>query len=119
VVEDDASVGQLVQRLFEQHGYRVQVVSTGADAVELWQQGRDTFDLVLTDVIMPGGISGRDLAERLRTSKPDLKVIYMSGYTGEVVGRGLDLREGVNFLQKPFGPTPLLACVRSCLDGRD
>jgi DNA-binding response OmpR family regulator len=65
---------------------------------------------------MPGGVSGRELAERLRVTRPQLKVIYMSGYTGELAGRGLELSEGVNFLQKPFAPGPLLACVRNCLD---
>ena len=103
-----------MQQVLEMHGYRVQVVSTGADALEIALHGN--FDLVLTDVIMPGGVSGRELADRLRVHRPGLKVIYMSGYTGELAGRGIELREGVNFLQKPFGPTALLACVRSCLD---
>ena len=115
VVEDEEAVRRLVQQVLEMHGYRVSVVSTGAAALELPRDAK--FDLVLTDVIMPGGVSGRDLAERLRTTAPGLKVIYMSGYTGELAGRGLELREGVNFLQKPFGPAPLLRCVRGCLDG--
>ena len=114
VVEDEESVRRLVQQVLEMHGYRVSVVSNGAAALAL--PSTTTFDLALTDVIMPGGVSGRDLAERLRVSAPGLKVIYMSGYTGELAGRGLELREGVNFLQKPFGPAPLLRCVRACLD---
>jgi two-component system, cell cycle sensor histidine kinase and response regulator CckA len=73
-------------------------------------------DLLLTDIIMPEGVSGRELAERMRASQPGLKVIYMSGYTGEMAGRGLKLREGVNFLQKPFGSAKLAKTVRDCLD---
>lgn len=112
VVEDEEPVRKLVQQVLELHGYDVEVVGTGAEAL---QRGR-SFDLVLTDMIMPGGISGRDLATRLRTTKPDLKFVYMSGYTRELAEHSSELREGTNFLQKPFGPTQLLSCVRTCLD---
>ncbi len=115
LVEDEEPVRRLVQQILEMEGYRVQVVSSGAEALALVLAGAE-FDLLLTDVIMPGGVSGRDLADRLRATRAELKVIFMSGYTGELAGRGLELREGKNFLQKPFGPSPLLACVRSCLD---
>ncbi|CAN5163734.1 hypothetical protein BH11MYX1_BH11MYX1_40680 [soil metagenome] len=112
VVEDEAPVRKLVQQVLELHGYRVEVVGTGAEAL---LRGR-SFDLVLTDMIMPGGISGRDLATRLRASQPELKFVYMSGYTRELAEHTHELREGTNFLQKPFGPTQLLSCVRTCLD---
>ena len=61
-------------------------------------------------------MSGRQLAEQLHAEKPDLKIIYMSGYPGEVAGRGLELREGDSFLQKPFLPARLAQIVRDCLD---
>ena len=112
VVEDEEPVRKLVQQVLKLHGYRVEVVGTGADAL---LRGRD-FDLVLTDMIMPGGISGRDLATRLRTTKPELRFVYMSGYTRELADHADELREGTNFLRKPFGPTQLLSCVRTCLD---
>lgn len=112
VVEDEEPVRKLVQQVLELHGYQVEVVGTGAEAL---RRGRG-FDLVLTDMIMPGGISGRDLATQLRTTKPELKFVYMSGYTRELADHANELREGTNFLQKPFGPTQLLSCVRTCLD---
>ncbi len=113
VVEDEEPVRRLLQQVLELHGYRVEVVGSGAEAL---QRAR-AFDLVLTDMIMPGGVSGRDLATRLLTTKPSLKFVYMSGYTRELTEHDGELREGTNFLQKPFGPTQLLACVRTCLDG--
>ena len=113
LVEDEEPVRALVQQVLESQGYQVRVVSTGADALAIGGTG---FDLLLTDMIMPGGISGRELAERMHETVPHLRVIYMSGHTRELTGQGLELREGVNFLQKPFGPMPLLACVRAQLD---
>ena len=112
VVEDEEPVRKLVQHVLELSGYRVEVVGTGAEAL---LRGR-AFDLVLTDMIMPGGISGRDLATRLRRKTPEIKFIYMSGYTPELAEHSSELFEGTNFLQKPFGPTQLLSCVRACLD---
>ena len=74
-------------------------------------------DLLLTDIIMPEGVSGKQLAAQLQAQKPGLKVIYMSGDPGEVAARGgLDLHDGVNFLQKPFAAPKLAHAVRECLD---
>jgi len=117
LVEDEDAVRELVQHLLEIRGYRVQVVNSGVQALSAWEERR--FDLVITDVIMPGGISGPDLVAQLRAREPSVKVIYMSGYTGDVAGAQVELQEGVNFLQKPFGPRPLLECVRACLDRTD
>jgi CheY-like chemotaxis protein len=116
LVEDEGPVRRLIERVLAMHGYRVRVVTTGAEALKQWNDRPVPVDLVVTDIIMPGGVSGRDLAERLRAQRPGLRVIYMSGYTGDVAGRDLRLHEGVNFLQKPFGPTALLDCVRASLD---
>jgi signal transduction histidine kinase/CheY-like chemotaxis protein len=116
VVEDEPAVRTLAARILGTHGYRVQAAPSGAEALDLWRQQAGAFDLLLTDLIMPGGISGGQLAERLRTDKPDLRVIYMSGYPGDTASRGLVLHEGVNFLQKPFDPARLAKIVRSCLD---
>jgi len=116
VVEDEPAVRTLATRILETQGYRVQAASSGAEALELWRQQAGAFDVLLTDMIMPGGISGGQLAERLRTDKPGLRVIYMSGYSGDTASRGLVLHEGVNFLQKPFDPTHLTRAVRNCLD---
>jgi PAS domain S-box-containing protein len=117
LVEDEEAVRRLTQRTLEQRGYSVRIANTGAEALRLWQDGQSGFDLVLTDMVMPGGVSGRELAERLCEQRPGLKVIYMSGYAGDVAGPGIQLREGWNFLQKPFGSSSLLECVRARLDG--
>jgi signal transduction histidine kinase len=116
VVEDEPALRTLATRILGTHGYRVQGAPGGAEALELWRKQAGAFDLLLTDLIMPGGISGGQLAERLRTDKPGLRVIYMSGYPGDTASRGLALQEGVNFLQKPFDPAYLAKIVRSCLD---
>jgi two-component system cell cycle sensor histidine kinase/response regulator CckA len=71
--------------------------------------------LLLTDMVMPEGMSGRELAEELKTRKPDLKVIYTSGYSSEVMGQDLGLRD-IKFLQKPYPPPQLAQAVRECLD---
>lgn len=116
LVEDEPSLRMLAIRILEQHGYRVLEASDGMVALEIWRQHCNEINLLLTDVIMPGGISGGKLAKQLRAEKPGLKIIYMSGYSGEVAGRGLNLQEGDNFLQKPFVSTILVQAVRECLD---
>ena len=76
------------------------------------------LDLLLTDLVMPGGMTGKDLAGRLLQENPKLKVIYTSGYSTDVVGRDFPLEEGVNFLTKPFGAHKLAQTVRNYLDKR-
>jgi len=115
LVEDEQHVQKLVRRLLEGRGYRVSVATTAVEALERWAASTD-FDLLLTDVVMPGGVSGLELAHRLIGLRPSLKVILMSGYPGNARVQGFELCEGVNFLQKPFTPPALLACVRSRLD---
>jgi CheY-like chemotaxis protein len=112
VAEDEDAVRVLVVKILGAQGYRVQAAPSGAAALELWREQSGAFDLLLTDLIMPGGISGMQLAEQLRGELPDLRIIYMSGYQGSTTGG----RELANFLQKPFSPADLEAAVRSCLD---
>jgi PAS domain S-box-containing protein len=116
LVEDEEPVRRLTRRLLEARGYRVRSAGTGAEALRIWEEQQGAFDLVVTDMVMPGGISGRDLAERLGARRPGLKVIFLSGYAGDVVNPGMELRQGLNFLQKPFGATTLIQCVRARLD---
>jgi two-component system, cell cycle sensor histidine kinase and response regulator CckA len=116
VVEDEPAVRTLAVRILSTRGYRVLAAPSGAAALEMWPEHSAVVDLLLTDLVMPGGVSGPQLAERLRAEKPELTVIYMSGYAGDTAGRGLDLREGVNFLQKPFSPSQLVQAVRQSLD---
>ena len=90
----------------------------GAEAVEVWRANRDKIHLLLTDLIMPGNMNGRELAESLWTERPELKVIFSSGYSADIVGKDFKLESDVNFLQKPYHPQTLALAVRRCLDGK-
>jgi PAS domain S-box-containing protein len=116
VVEDEDNVRLLVVNLLERHGYTILQAASGAAALEIWQQARDQIDLLLTDLVMPGGMTGRELAGRLRADRPELKVVYTSGYSVEVTGHGEALIDGFNFLQKPYHPKKLAQTVREQLD---
>jgi two-component system, cell cycle sensor histidine kinase and response regulator CckA len=116
VVEDELVLRLLITRALEAYGYRVIAASTGLAALELWDEHCSVVDLLLADIVMPDGVSGGRLADQLRAEKPGLKVLFMSGYPGDIAGRGLDLREGYNFLQKPFSAAQLAQAVRDSLD---
>ncbi len=118
VVEDEGALRELVRNILQYYGYRVVEAGTGQAALNLWEKEGGGIDLLLTDMVMPQGMTGRDLAERLLALKPDLKVIYSSGYSLELVARNFSLREGVNFLAKPYHPATLIQAVRDTLDGR-
>jgi CheY-like chemotaxis protein len=115
VAEDEASVLGLVTSILHRGGYKVIGASSGDDAWLLWEQHADEIDMLVTDMVMPGILSGKGLAERIHEQKPSLPVIYSSGYSLEIVREGLVLKEGVNFLPKPYPPATLLKMVRECL----
>ena len=81
----------------------------------MWSAKKPRVDLLLTDMVMPDGISGLQLAERLKTENPALKVVFTTGYSAELLGKDFVLREGVNFLQKPYPPQKLVQTVRNGL----
>jgi signal transduction histidine kinase/CheY-like chemotaxis protein len=116
VVEDEDAVRMLITNVLEAEGYRVRALESGIEALAWLEHTTETFDLLLTDMAMPGGVSGRDLATRMQTARPGVRVLYASGFVEDHVAREARLQEGVNFLQKPFTPVTLLACVRACLD---
>ena len=116
VVEDEAPVRELVCGVLRGYGYQILPAQSGVEAVELWRNVREKVDLLLTDLVMPDRINGRDLAERLRSDRPDLKVIYTSGYSADVVGKDFVLQGGLRYLQKPYDPTKLALAIRDCLD---
>ena len=116
VAEDEAPVRRLIRSLLERCGYRVLEAANGVEALEIWQHHHSEVALLLTDMVMPAGITGQQLARRLQGDNPALKVIFTTGYSPEIAGRSIDLRSGENFLQKPFAPTLLLETVRQCLD---
>jgi two-component system, cell cycle sensor histidine kinase and response regulator CckA len=115
VIEDEEIVRHLASRGLRDHGYTVIDAKNGAEAFQYIQEHPGTVDLVLSDVVMPE-MGGRELAQSLALSDPDLPILFMSGYTGDdVVQRGL-LDPGAPFQQKPFTPAALALKVRSLLD---
>jgi len=118
VVEDEVDLRELVHSLLETFGYRVLLAEHGKEALEVWKKAGGKIDLVLTDITMPEGISGIDLAERFRKENPAIKVLFSSGYSVELFERQnmVGLREGVNFLPKPYQPETLASTVRRCLE---
>jgi nitrogen-specific signal transduction histidine kinase/ActR/RegA family two-component response regulator len=116
VVEDDRQVRSLTRRVLEQQGYRVLEAMHGPEAIRVWDREGARVDLLLTDLVMPEGMTGLDLARRLRERRSTLKVIFMSGYSPETAGRELSERERQHFIQKPAAPAELLDTVRRCLD---
>ncbi|MBI5772019.1 MAG: PAS domain S-box protein [Verrucomicrobia bacterium] len=116
LVEDEPSVRAVTRLLLKSRGYRVLEASDGASALALWADNRHDISLLLTDLVMPGGLSGRELGQRLEDDRPGLRVIYISGYSPELAGRDMQLRAGENYVQKPFSADHLLATVRRALD---
>ncbi|MDB6165150.1 MAG: sensor hybrid histidine kinase [Lacunisphaera sp.] len=116
LLEDDPSVRALARAVLDRFGYHVVEASNAAVALQWWEDLRGDFDLLVTDLILPFGLSGSELAQRLMTGKPDLKVIYTSGYDREIVGRNLSPDAGRAFLQKPYSADQLAAMVRRRLD---
>src|SRR6185503_11025521 len=102
VVEDDLTVRKLTRTVLERHGYQVLEAGNGVEALRIWEQHKQHVHLLLTDIVMPDGVSGRDLAAQLQAHNPDLRVIFTSGYSADLAGRELRLQEGQNFLQKPY-----------------
>ena len=117
VVEDDSHVRALTRAILERHGYRVLEAAHGPEAMRVWETCGGAVDLLLTDLVMPEGMSGRELATRLLRVKSQLRVVYMSGYSPDMAGRELSEAERQCFIQKPASPRDILQTVRQCLDG--
>ena len=116
VVEDEEPVRELVCGLLASFGYEILQAESGVKALELWESCKDRVNLVLTDLVMPDRLNGRELAERLWAERPELKVIFTSGYSAEVVGKEFVIGDDMNYLQKPYHPNTLASVVRDCLD---
>jgi CheY-like chemotaxis protein len=117
VVEDEATVRAVVVQVLKQNGYRIHEAVNGQTALELWEQCGPEIDVLITDMVMPGGVSGHELAQQLLSKKPSLKVIYTSGYSAEVFRGDFVLPPGVDFLRKPYRAEELLTTIRTALDG--
>ncbi len=114
LVEDDEIMRSLTRKLLEEHGYAVVEADDGKSALEWVESHPDRIDLLLTDVVMRR-MSGPELVERLNASQPNLKVVYMSGYTGELMANREVLKPGVTLLEKPFSRTALLNTIHATL----
>ena len=113
LVEDDVAVRMVARDVLEASGYHVWEASDGLEALKIWKANAPQIDLLLTDVIMPGCLSGQELADRLQGERPGLKVILMSGYSPDQLGR---IHMHNRILPKPFSLESLTKAVRSCLD---
>jgi CheY-like chemotaxis protein len=116
LVEDDADLRDLSRRVLTMNGYRVLPASHGRDALRVAEEHTDEISLMVTDVIMPG-MSGRELADKLQATRPAMKVLFVSGYTDNIIAERGMLAPGTAFLQKPFSPRHLAGKVREVLDG--
>ena len=118
LVEDEVLVRKLAQRILGEAGYSVLTARQGTEAMQLCNQHTGPIDLLVTDVIMPGGMSGPGLGEQLGAQRSDMKVLYISGYTDDAIGRHGELEPGAAFLEKPFTSNDLKRKVREVLDTR-
>ena len=114
VVEDEPSLRELAREILESQGYQVLEAGTGAEALSILRAHRGSLDLLITDVIMPG-LSGRQLAEQVVADHPRLPVLYMSGYTSDVIAQSGVLGEDIQLLEKPFTPDGLVRRVQAVL----
>ncbi len=113
LVEDEPLLRELAQAVLSSAGYTVLEAGESAEAFSVWNEHQENIDLLLTDMVLPGGMNGRDLAAELQRTKPGLKVIYTTGYSPDILDAHL---APTNFLQKPYPPEVLARIVRACLD---
>lgn len=115
LVEDSDMVRKLAKEVLEGGGYHVLDAANGREALLVCEQSRETFHLLLTDVVMPE-MSGQELVSRLGSLYPQMRVLYMSGYTEDAIAHHGVLNEGINFIEKPFTPDSLALKVREVLE---
>lgn len=116
LVEDEELVREMTNRILRKYGYTVLQAGHGKEALRVCETYKDKINLLITDIIMPGGMNGHDLAQRLVSLHPEMKILYMSGYTDNAFARQGVLIPGIAFLQKPFTPKSLIRKVRDILD---
>jgi CheY-like chemotaxis protein len=114
IVEDQAEVREYAAAALRAYGYQVMEAANAEEALLVCEREGERIDLILTDVVMPG-LSGRELADRLKTLRPGIKVLFMSGHTDDIMVHHGVLRKEAEFIQKPFGPAQLAMKVREML----
>jgi PAS domain S-box-containing protein len=113
VVEDETAVRQLACSLLKRQGYDVLQASSGPEALAVWREHQGEFHLLFTDIVMPGGLTGLELAKKLRQEKPGLRVLFTTGYSKDIMGAE---HTDITVLQKPYSGSELMALVRRTLD---
>jgi CheY-like chemotaxis protein len=116
IVEDETAVCMLVARVLSEAGYSVLTAETAAQALQLVDSREGPVHLLLTDVVLPRGLQGPELARELTARKPGLAVLFMSGYPRDAIVNAGRLDEGVRLVEKPFGPGTITRAVREALD---
>jgi len=116
VVEDEPAVREIITQVLRGHGYKVLEAADGPEAITMWAHKGPEVDLLVTDIVMPNGLKGNVLADRLRQNKSDLKVIFSSGYSSDFATESAPLDARFSFLEKPYKPEVLVRAVRDCLD---
>ena len=116
IVEDEPVLREMARDILSEYGYHIFEACSGREALDTWQRKMNQIDLLLTDMVMPEGVSGADLAKQLRLNHPHLKVIFTSGYTTTEVKTDLLVKMHARFLQKPYTHADLAKTVRDCLD---
>ena len=114
--EDDPAVGRATLALLANAGFQVLAARNGTEALALWETHRESVRLLLTDLVMPGGLNGRVLAAELQRLDPKLPVIFISGYSADLAGSAPAWRENQTFLQKPYSRDQLLEAIQRSLD---
>jgi CheY-like chemotaxis protein len=114
VVEDDPDVRDLAVEILEMNGYLVRSAGNGAEALAILRRERD-IGLIFTDIVMPGGMNGAQLAEAALRMQPDLRILFASGYADQSILDHLIIRDGTSFVQKPYRPRDIAARVRALL----
>ena len=118
LVEDESSLMDVGVTALRRYGYQVLSAHNGLEALRVWAGHKEEIKLLLTDIIMPDGMSGVQLARQILAEKPSLKVVYTSGYSAQIAGKELPLNEGINYLAKPYELDQLFRTVRTALDSR-
>ena len=116
IVEDEPVLREMACNILRDCGYRIFEASSGKEALNQWRQRANKIDLLLTDIVMPEGVSGVNLAEQLLLNNPRLKIIFTSGYTANEVSPELLAKTDARYLQKPYTHAELAKTVRDCLD---
>jgi CheY-like chemotaxis protein len=115
LVEDDNEVRDVATRILRRNGYRVLEACNGADALRVCEAENSPVDLIVTDIVMPE-MGGSELAQRIRETQPDARILFTSGYTEDAVMRQSFLGDGEAFIEKPFTPATLARKAREVLD---